>query len=337
MSRPSYGKPTNPKPYDFVPFAGKVRRQNTAGHDRLDLDTRFSGRLVIRFEVLTPLFIGDGSYALGRDAGFPEEKVIRPFHRVGGVPTVPGASLKGVVRSIVEAVSPSCLTTTRVPFKRLPKNVELTTSYRATCKPTHACPACSMFGRTSQQAKVSVGDASLLEGGRLQLFRLAPLYAPRAFKTPPAYLDKRGNFRGLKFYFHSRPHEDERQPPVEVIPPGRKLQGMVTFENLSSPELGLLFFALGMEGSISLKLGGGKPLGLGSVQTVEAELTLLGIDYYLQTEDPPDVKSGAELAGFVDRQVRAAVESKLLQVDRAQKLIEILAYKPGRHAPDGAY
>ena len=290
-------------------------------------------------ETLTPVFVGTGSYALGEDAGFPREKVIRPFYRVGSVPTIPGSSLKGVTRSIAEAVSPSCVTVTRVAPPKLPKGVDLAQSRRSRCTATNACPACSIFGRMSQLGKARFGDARLVGGGKTQLFRLAPLFAPRAYRkrTPPDYLDEAGKFKGRKFYYHSRPVEDERQPPVEVIPPGRKVQGQVDFENLTPAELGLLFFALGMDGSIALKLGGGKPLGLGSLRVVGAELTLRGAGHYLQPEAEGRLYSGQALAEFVGRTIETAIDENVLLRTQALALGEILTFTQKRHAPEGAY
>ena len=155
-----------PKPYEFVPFAAAVRRTQGAGHERLDLDGRYSGRLIYRLEALTPVFVGAGSYALGEDAGFPAEPLVRPFHRVNGVPAIPGSSLKGVARSIVEAVSPSCVTVSRVRTEQLPPGVELSTGRRSTCTPVNSCPACGIFGRMSQLGRVTFGDAVLVSPGR---------------------------------------------------------------------------------------------------------------------------------------------------------------------------
>lgn len=336
MSRRRFGDELAPKPFNFVPFAGKTERRSVPGHDYVASD-HYSGQLVYQLEALTPIFVGDGSYALGKDVGFPAEKVIRPFYRVKQVPTIPGSSLKGVARSITEAISPSCITATRVAPGRLPEGVELAQSYRSGCKPTHSCPACSIFGRMNQLGKARFGDAKLVGGRKLQTFRLAPLYAPQAFKSPPGYLGKKKKFKGLKFYHHSQPSESERQPPVEVIPKGRKVQGQVDFENLTAAEMGLLFFALGMDGSIALKLGGGKPLGLGSLRIFTASLTLFGPDHYLRPEADEKRYQGQELSHFVGQQIEAAINSKFLLTTQALALAEILTYNPKRQAPEGAY
>lgn len=337
MARNRFGDESVPKPYAFVPFARQTKRRSVHGHERLELRECYSGRLAYRLETLTPVFVGSGSYALGEEAGFPQEKVIRPFYRVNGLPTIPGSSLKGAARSIAEAVSPSCLTITRVASRQLPQGVDLAQGRRNECKATNACPACSIFGRMNQLGKAHFSDVGLVGGGKMQLFHLAPLFAPRAFKSPPAYLGEEGKFKGRKFYYHSRPAEDERQPPVEVIPLGRVVQGQVDFENLNPAELGLLFFALGMDGTIALKLGGGKPLGLGSLRVVGAELSLLGAGHYLRPEADETTYSGPALTQFVGQAIDTALKEKVLLREQALALAEILTFTQDRLAPEGAY
>lgn len=342
MDRKSYGDaPKNPKPYAFVPFAPRVRAVDVLGHDKLDLANQYSGRLLYTFKALTPVFVGGGSYALGADVGFPQERVVNPFYRVDGIPTIPGSSLKGVVRSIVEAVSPSCLTVTRVPPNLLPRNVTLAQTHRSQCGPTHACPACSMFGRMGQLGKARFSDAQTEEKAQTQLFRLAALYAPRAFRTPRVYLDKDkekgGRFKGRKFYYHSRPAEDPRQPPVEVLRVGQLLHGQVDFENLTAAEMGLLFFAAGVDGTLVLKLGGGKPAGLGSLQVVHAELRLLKEDHYTEADAQENVYRERGLLDFIHKAVDAAATQRLFLFEQAQALADILKYPTERNAPQGMY
>lgn len=333
------------KPYEFVPFARRVRRQDVLGHDRLDLEKHYTGRLIFQLRALRPVFVGTGSYALGNDVGFPSEKVIRPFYRVAGVPTIPGSSLKGVARSIAEAVSPSCVTVSRADPDQLPEGVELTQSRENKCGATKACPACSIFGhsgrsrdaRANHLGKASFGDAPLVSKSKMQLFRLASLYAPRASQSPPIYLNEARDFKGRKFYYHSRPVEDEHQPPVEVIPPGGVVQAQVSFENLAAAELGLLCFALGIDGALTLKLGGGKPLGLGSLRVINAQVFVLGANHYTQAESQETIYEGKERDAFVGEAVDAALAGNVLLREQALALTKILSVDESRMAPEGMY
>jgi CRISPR/Cas system CSM-associated protein Csm3 (group 7 of RAMP superfamily) len=325
MSHNDRPEERGPKPFAFVPFA-RVQQFEGAGHQKLDLAGRYSGQLAFRLETLTPLFVGTGNYALGKETGFPEEKVVRPFYRVNHVPTIPGSSLKGLARSIAEAVSPSCVTVSRINPTDLPKGVSLATSRRNDCTTAKACPACSIFGRMSQYGKARFGDARLLGAGKTALFQLSPLFAPRALGS-----------QGRKFYFHSEPEQDPRQPPVEVIPPGQRLQAQVDFENLSPAELGLLCFALGVDRALTLKLGGGKPMGLGSLKVVWAELVLLGTNHYTQADSQETRYTGQALAELMGKLTDAALRDKVLLRSQASALADILDANKKRAAPTGAY
>jgi hypothetical protein len=327
-----------PKPFDLVPFAKHVERTPGKGHDELDLAGLYTGQLVFRLVTLTPLFVGTGSYALGEDVGFPGEPVVRPFYRVNHSPVIPGSSIKGMARSIAEAVSPSCLTVTRVNPRQLPAGVELATARRNACQPTHACPACSIFGRMSQLGKASFDDVyPVSEKPATQLFRLASLYAPRPGDAPKVYLDGQQKWRGAKFYFHSQPVEDPDAAVVEALPQDTPLKGAVSFENLSAAELGLLCFALGLDRTIVLKLGAGKPLGLGASKVTGARLELLGENHFLEPGGSQIEYRGGELRAQIKSLIAAATEQGVLLVAQMEALRQILAPDSVRPAPQGPY
>ncbi len=330
MSR-NYERPTVPKPYDFVPIAAPVKRR-TVGHERILGDDYASGRLTYELRVLTPVFVSSGSYALGEDVGYPDAPLVRACYRVDGIPAIPGSSLKGVVRSIAEAISPSCVTVTRLDRRLVPHQPKR----RDECRPEEACPGCSIFGRMGRMSKVFFGDARLVSG-RTRLYRLPALDAPRAHRARATYQTKAGKFKGRKFYFHGRPCEAPNQPPVEVIVPGSLVHGTINFENLSHAEMGLLFFALGLDGSFALKLGGGKPACLGSLQINPLRLELLNSDHFLSAEPPVETLEGDEMVAYVGEQMRAAVGAKMILKAQVEKLREILRYPNERECPVGMY
>lgn len=92
------------------------------------------------------------------------------------------------------------------------------------------------------------------------------------------------NLRGYKLYWHRKTPHDKQSPyswlekeGVEendrthikmhnVVKTGVKFSGRIRFENLTDVELGALLFVLQLPPGCALKLGMGKPLGLGSVQ-----------------------------------------------------------------------
>lgn len=335
MSR-NYDRPTVPKPYDFVPIAEPVKAP-TVGHQEIKTEGFVSGKLVYQLRALSPIFVASGTYALGGlDLAYTDEPVVRSCYRVGGKPAIPGSTLKGVVRSVVEAISPSCVAITRMDPTRIPFVPRDRRERRdAECKPDHACPACSIFGRMSRMSKVIFTDARLVSG-KVKLYRLPALFSPRAKKAPKTYQDG-DKFKGRKFYYHGRPAEDKQQPPVEVIEQGSRLRGEIHFENLSDAELGLLLFALGIDTSFALKLGGGKPACLGSVRVEPGELELLTQAHFLQAEPGVQSLEGEEMLTAIMSKLKAAHRKKLVLSGQLEKLREILHHPNDRDCPTGLY
>jgi hypothetical protein len=330
MSR-DYKRPTEPKPYDFVPIAAP-RKHETVGHARILGEGYASGRLFYALRALTPVFVASGSYALGEDVGHPDAPLVRSCYRVDGIPAIPGSSLKGVIRSIAEAISPSCVTVIRLDRRLIPHQPRRSDE----CRPEDACPACSIFGRMGRMSKAFFRDARLASG-RTGLHHLPALYAPRAHQARRTYQTGAGKFKGRKFYFHGHPREDPDQPPVEVILPGSVARGTVDFENLSHAEMGLLFFALGLDGSFALKLGGGKPACLGSLQINPMRLELLGSDHFLRAEPSVEALEGDGMVAYVGEQMQAAARARMILKAQVEKLREILRYPNERECPTGMY
>ncbi|MCZ7672176.1 MAG: RAMP superfamily CRISPR-associated protein [Chloroflexi bacterium] len=75
--------------------------------------------------VETPLHISSGSYALTEDLGLRAKNVVRDLYKVTvngqKLPAIPGSTLKGAARSVVEAVTHSCVGVTRE--RDLPRGV----------------------------------------------------------------------------------------------------------------------------------------------------------------------------------------------------------------------
>jgi hypothetical protein len=324
MTKPKdFNRPNVPKPYDFVPFARPVPTP-TVGHETIHGQGFNTGVLSYQIEVLSPLFIAGGSYSLTDNK---QDPIVRDFYRVDDQPAIPGSSLKGVVRSVVEAISPSCVTTTRLDPRLLP--------HRSNCQTDRACPACSMFGRMSRMSKIIFTDAGLAKGN-LQWHRLPALFSPRAHQAKNTYQDK-NEYKGRKFYYHGQPVEDDRQPPVEVAPPHSLFRGEFQFENLSDAELGLFFVALGLDTTFTLKMGGGKPTCLGSIRVQPGTLTLVAADDFLQAETATAPLTGETMVETMVEKIRAAYRQKLVLRPQLEKLREIWRYPNHRNCPEGMY
>ena len=91
-------QPRAEKPYQFVSFpAGDPRRERPVGHDHYVGDL-LTGRLEGVITALSPVHVASGQIELtGR-----QPSLVKAHFRCGGRLTIPGSSLKGAIRSIVE-------------------------------------------------------------------------------------------------------------------------------------------------------------------------------------------------------------------------------------------
>jgi len=272
------------KPYDFVPFPKRrPYRQKGAGQDKLN-PCLLSGTLELTLRTLTPVHVGSG-YSDFIKAGNQEYlaalQASKPIREEGTTRRrylIPGSSIKGAVRSIVEAITCSCIRITqgRTQGRHRPY---IPQGYGGCMSVNDLCIACRLFGAQDYQGHVSFEDA-VAPKGSLVLLDTPLLWTPArgGHGLPPRYLQ--GNqARGRKFYRHARPPSgaDLRA----CIKSDAELPLRIHFLNLSEAELGVLLTALGLhpDHPFPIKLGGGKPVGLGSVQIILNRVTLLqGVD-----------------------------------------------------------
>jgi len=88
------------------------------------------------------------------------------------------------------------------------------------------------------------------------------------------YREKDSQVRGRKFYWSHKPKEanlsansnEKLVTKFRALPAGSKFRFSVSFEGLSSIELGLLLYTLELEDEMHHKLGLAKPLGCGTVK-----------------------------------------------------------------------
>lgn len=90
-------------PYNFVRL-GKVGQKS--GHVSLASFKGLSGRLTCKLTTHTPLFTPD-PLSIEVDGGEAPRRM--RFFRIGEKPAIPATSIKGMVRSVIEAVTGSCL------------------------------------------------------------------------------------------------------------------------------------------------------------------------------------------------------------------------------------
>lgn len=324
-------EPEFPKPFDFVPFGQKVAKKSYPGHEVLHTADYLSGTLHYRLTVKTLLHISSGNYALTEDLGIQAQNIVRDLYKVTVdgelLPAIPGSTLKGAVRAVVEAITESCIGVTRVERQELPP------SLRSTCRLPLLCPACGLFGTMNKQSRLLFSDA-VLEEGQAVIARMPGLYGPRPW-LGRAYKNPARQFKGRKFYFHGRPQTHKVGHYIEALKPNGVLSGNVAFTNLEAAELGLLLFAMGLDGSFQLALGGGKPMAMGRVEITARSLRLHQPQSFLAFDGGPDVRQGEVLRKSIMDYIAAA--SPLILAEQRTQLQKILDATNQRQAPTGIY
>jgi CRISPR/Cas system CSM-associated protein Csm3 (group 7 of RAMP superfamily) len=319
MVRRNY-QPTAPKPYGFVRIdpLGDKDRTHPAGHDSYKEGT-VSGTLWAEIEVVTPVHVASGTLEMQND---PEAPLYKAQVRSGGRPVIPGSSLKGVVRSVVEAISPSCVRITRARPNQLPRNAVGCRRER------QLCVACRMFGSLGYQGQVRFTDAVLRQEHQTALTWMPSLYAPRT-REGGAYLE-RGQVKGRKFYRHGRPAQGN--VPVEVCPPRSVLDFRLHFDNLAPAELGLLLTALGLGNPpLTLKLGGGKPVCYGSIRVRLSGLEVFDDVAAAYADYDTATAASANPAPYL------SAAQELIRTERLQELADLLRVETDRECPEGNY
>ncbi len=185
-------------PYNFVSFdesrIAQQRTQPIVMQHRLD-PNRLSGRLRYHLttltHVFTPLYGYGGEEPRSAQGNQTGEAVVRIFNRLkndeNALPMIQGASLKGVIRSVAEAVSNSCFTmfsgdyryrvaggrwkTVELDETNLPEEMQIDACTLPSAGETRAglCICCHLFGTSPTQedepafgGQIAIGDALLM-------------------------------------------------------------------------------------------------------------------------------------------------------------------------------
>lgn len=309
-----------PKPFDFVPLPKRVSRGKPTGHDQYH-ETRATGQIYGTIEALSPIHIGSGIIDLGQDV-----ELIKTAVRTSGNVVIPGSSLKGAIRSVVEAISESCV----CKASRETRNA-VTQDFEECRQKERLCVACRMFGAMGFQSNITIQDAPQI-GGKIGTKLVPELYRPR---HQPGIR----HIPGRKFYMHGEVATGET--PVEVCEIGSKFRFVVQVDNLRQAEWGLFFTALGHNPDypFKLKIGGAKPACFGSIDfeiekvQVEEQTRARYLDWDVQRGS---AKMGEQLEAWKRECIDRATDS-LIKVDLLTKLAGILRYPNDRNCPSGLY
>ncbi len=333
------------KPYAFVPFVQDEpqRHQLPGGHARYD-ENLLTGALRFAAHVKTPVQVASGYQELfqgpsGYELLLEDSRIQRSGQRVH---LVPGSSWKGAVRAVVEAISPSCIGV------RSPQTLRYLPGHLARCtRLDELCPACRIFGlaggkRRSLQGRIAFDDAVVREERRKIVIVSTPLLwqpARRSRGLPAVYLD-RGQAKGRKFYYHAR---RAKGPDRRVaFGTGAVLDGCLHFVNLTEGELGLVLAAMGLKNDsrFPIKVGAGKPVGMGTVLIQPDSLELVwGLERSGRLGQAKQVFHGEDLESKVNSLIEKAQAEGLLLRPQLEELARIYAERglTERQAPEGVY
>ena len=329
-----------PKPYELISFPKERPPKNPpAGHHQY-LGDRLHGTLFVTLKVQTTLHVSTGVVVMGSDIGSRVPLIKTMVQNIDQKLSIQGSSLKGCIRSAYEAITNSTLAVItsryrdKIPQERLPcKNKQ------------ELCPASQVFGALDWQGLIEFSDAKCQNTGFATGF-MPSLYRPRPDQRR-AYFDARGNVAGRKFYYHTIRAIDKGQNQGITVQQAAKeytFKTQIQFKNLTAAELGTLLIVLGQDPKypIALKVGGGKPIGMG---TMTVEVTAARVlqnkrdlrDRYSSYNPPEsDSMTGTKLQQFMQKNIQAA-HSSLVQATQLQQLAEVLKYPTDREPPTGMY
>jgi hypothetical protein len=315
------------------------KRDKPVGQEKFKSD-RLSGKIPLRLTVKTAAFIASGVVAMGSDISSQMRNIplIKTSVERDRRLIIPGSSLKGVIRSTYEAITISCLCKTKADRTTIPNGY-------GECRDKNSlCPACQVFGALDWQGLIRFPDAVATETKPSAGF-MPSLYAPRP-KRQDYYLN--GKVAGRKFYYHTiRAIDQGKNKGLAVQQAGGEFvfTTELHFMNLTQPEVGTLLIVLGQDkpnNPIALKVGGGKPIGMGTMEVGEIQdIELLRSredwrDRYSNYQSNPQSLTGAKLQQFVREAIQAA-HRQLVQAKQIQELREVLGWPTDREPPEGMY
>jgi len=329
-----------PKPYELISFPKeRPPKKPPAGHHQY-LGDRLHGTLFLTLKVQTTLHVSTGVVVMGSDIGSRVPLIKTMVQNIDQKLSIQGSSLKGCIRSAYEAITNSTLAVITSRYKdKIPQE-------RLPCKnKQELCPASQVFGALDWQGLIEFSDAKCQNTGFATGF-MPSLYRPRPDQRG-AYFDARGNVAGRKFYYHTIRAIDKGQNQGITVQQAAKeytFKTQIQFKNLTAAELGTLLIVLGQDPKypIALKVGGGKPIGMG---TMTVEVTAAKVlqnkgdlrDRYSSYNPPEsDSMTGAKLQQFMQKNIQAA-HSSLVQATQLQQLAEVLKYPTDREPPTGMY
>ena len=272
-------------PYDFVrvDWTNFPNQKPPLWHHRLTAVNNmqfYSGRIEVEIKAGTPIFLPDTR------AGIDDPTRAIPFlkEKTGDHYILPGSSLKGVLRELVETLGNGCFTLLDREYQAL-----VPPKFRQCNSHTRLCIACRIFGMMGRgsKAQVFLGKVNISDALSVHVVAHEPAYTQALMNPKPYhaafYLEpSRQRIAGRKYYFHHAEPDFalERGAYNRLIQPlnvGTRFQFHIDFTNLEPEEFAVLLLAIRLEPGMRHKVGYGKPMGLGTVRFKPTELML--VDY----------------------------------------------------------
>ena len=203
--------------------------------------------LTIKYTTLGTLSIGAGDQ--------PQSTVDSPLMRIGGEPIIPGSSLKGALRSNIEAILAQRGEKVCVPSTAIPNTIQKRDypSYtnkigrKPPCDPQMPCPICRMFG--------TAGGKQGLSG------RVIVLDARLTDTFDPAILTERTHVAITR---DTRSQAGGALVSVEAVDAGVEFSGVIRLINAEDWMVGAIL--RGLEALGYLGIGAKKTSGYGQLQ-----------------------------------------------------------------------
>ena len=309
-------------PYDFVPIDWNKFpiRKLAAPHDRF---YGLSGKIKGTITAETPIFIFDSPRK--------NDGSVEPFIKNRqNQHIIPGSSLKGLFRNLVETIGNGCFLLFDEDYEydrntrrhRARYGNKLPRDFKK-CSTADLCIACRMFGRIPDQGDNSdlhLGNVSFNDTVEIGICEREAVYTIALMGPKPRhqafYLDSiQQHIAGRKFYFHQpggiqTEHKTDYNQHIKPIDKESQFAFSVQFTNLEKIELQTLLYALVLEPEMRHKLGYGKPAGLGSVRFDITKLTLINYANRYRANQGATVYADQELATYLSKETHRFTNDK---------------------------
>ncbi|MDH6055971.1 RAMP superfamily CRISPR-associated protein [Umezakia ovalisporum] len=338
VSRDSSNSELTPKPYKLISFPKeRPTLRRPVGHHKY-LSDSLHGTLYLTLTVQTSLHISTGVVALGSDINSKVSLVKTMVQGVDQKLSIQGSSLKGCIRCIYEGITNSTLA---IVTKKYKDNNKIPQERLPCGNKEKLCPASRVFGALDWQGLLDFNDATCT-GMDFSTGFMPSLYRPSPDKNPAYFIN--GQVAGRKFYYNTNKAIDKGQNSGIAVQQAGREYSFITelhFKNLLSEELGTLLIALGQDPKypMALKVGGGKPIGMGTMTVSIDKITQfqdLKRRYSSYELSSSDELMGDNLAKFKQKHIQAA-HSGLIEKTQLEELAAILRYPSDRQPPTGMY